>query len=187
MSQNGFRFSHDKRTLPVTFEEFLATAKKLQETLFLTRCHLDVYVFTAEDPLTYDYTTTTYWSEEIEAGLKHRKQYSFDDLTQEIWDRSFEVQISLHDALDPEPFMVCLSCDKHGDGKRIRFYGQCLDERTHQAVIQEFSRPTLEYQIGDGMTKTSLFNMAMGCRLTGIPWPTWPDSVISNRISSRLR
>jgi hypothetical protein len=168
VGQEGFRFSHDKRFKRVSFDEFLATAKSLCQIVSEYRGTVDIEVLTAEDHTTYNYTTTTFWSDEIEEALKNRKRYTFDELTQEVWDRSFNVQVTLLDEQDPKPFMICVSCDKYADAKRMIFYGQCLDEETHRAVVNEFRRSSFSYGIGDGMGKISNFDMVMGLRLTGM-------------------
>ena len=131
MSGNEFRFSHDKRFKRVSFEEFLEIARELCEIGASVRSSADAEVITAEDNTTYNYTTTTFLSDEIKEALKQRKRYSLDELTQEVWDRSFDVQVTLKDEKDPKPFMICVSCDKYADAKRVKFYGQCLDEITH--------------------------------------------------------
>lgn len=171
MREDGFRFSHDRRFGGVSFGEFLATAKALCETVSSIRNSVDVEVVTAEDERTYHYTTTTFWSNEIEKALKKRRRYSLNKLTQEVWNRSLDVQVSLRDEQDRKPFMICVSCDKYDDYKRIKFYGQGLDEQTRQAVSRKFRRLSLSHSIGDGMKKISSFNMAMGSRLTGIRLP----------------
>lgn len=166
MSEDGFRFSHDKRFKKVSFGEFLATANALYKTVSNRRSTADIEVVTAEDHTTYNYTTTTFWSDKIEEALKNRKRYTLDELTQEVWDRSFDVQVTLLDEQDPKPFMICVSCDKYADAKRMMFYGQCLGEETHRAVVNEFRRASLSHGIGNGMGKISDFNLAMGLRLT---------------------
>lgn len=168
MSDNGFKFSHDKRFRKVSFGEFLATAQALCQTVSDSRNTVDIEVVTAEDHMTYNYTTTTFLSDEIEDALKNRKRYTLGELTQEVWDRSFDIQITLRDEQDEKPFMICVSCDKHADAKRMKFYGQCLDEETCRVVVSKFCRATFSYGIGDGMGKISNFNMAMGSSLTGI-------------------
>lgn len=171
MSEHGFRFSHDKRFNKVSFQEFLATARALSHTVSTHRSSVDVKIITAEDHTTYDYTTTTFWWDVIEEALKSRKRYSVDDLTQEVWGRSFDVQLTLRDKQDPKPFMICMSCDKHAAAKRIQFFGQGLDEQTYQAVVGEFRRSSLSHSIGDGTRKISNFNLAMGSGLTGVWLP----------------
>ena len=171
MSEHGFRFSHDKRFKRVSFEEFLGIARELCEIVASVRSSADIEVVIAEDHTTYNYTTTTFWSDEIWEALKQRKVYSIDELTQEVWDRSFNVQVILKDEKDPKQFMICVSCDKYADAKRLKFYGQCLDERTHQRVVSKFRRSSLSHGIGDGMGKISDFNMMMGEKLTGITNP----------------
>lgn len=171
MSKDGFRFSHDKRFKKVSFDEFLTMAKSLCQTVSEHRSAVDIEVVTAEDHTTYNYTTTTFWSDEIEEALKNRKHYTLDELTREVWDRSFDIQVTLRDEQDSKPFMICISCDKYADAKRMMFYGQCLDEETHYAIVNEFRCSSFSHSIGDGMGKISNFNMAMGSRLMGIRLP----------------
>lgn len=171
MSKDGFRFSHDRRFGKISFGEFLATAKALYKTVSDCRSAIDIEVVTAEDSMTYIYTTTTFCSDEIDEGLKNRKHYTLNELTREVWDRSFDVQVTIRDRQDQTPFMICVSCDKYTDAKRMRFYGQGLDEETCRVVVGKFHRASLSRGIGDGMKKISLFNTVMGLRLTGIRLP----------------
>lgn len=171
MSQDGLRFSRDKRFKRVSFEEFLATARALCETVSAVRSSLDTRVVTAEDHTTYNYSTVTFLSKERMEALGNRKHYSLDELTQDVWDRSFDVRVILRDEHDPRPFMICVSCDKYDDAKRMKFYGQCLDGRTYQQVVDGFRRSSFSHRIGDGMSKISTFNMVMEARLTGIRPP----------------
>ncbi len=168
MSNDGFRFSHDKWLGKVSFEDFLTTAKKLAEIVFNSRSTANTEVSTAEDRATYNYTTVTFFSDEVTEGMKNKKSYTLDELTQEIWNRSFDVRMSLFDDKDSKPFMICISCDKYADARRIRFYGQCLDEKTYQDVTEEFYHSSFWYKLGDGYSKPSLFNQAIGSKLSGM-------------------
>ena len=169
--RDGFRFSRDKRFRKVSFEEFLSTAKRLHETIAATCSTASVEVFTAEDFSTYNYTTVTFWSEEIRTILEQKKKYALDELTREVWDRSLDVQITWRDEKNQKSFMICMSCDKYADIRRIRFYGQGLDEKTYDTVNRNFRRTSWSYGISDGRGKISDFNMLMGQRLTGIRLP----------------
>ena len=167
------RFSHDKESGEVSFEEFLKTVRALHETVSGARSSVEVEVLTAEDLTTYNYTTVSYGSDEITEALKQRKRYSLDELSQEVWGRSFNIEVFWTDKQDPEPFMICVSCDKRAEAARIMFYGQVLDEETHDRVVAKFRRSSFlrGIRIGDGFGKPSAFNMAMGRRLTGIKLP----------------
>jgi len=166
--KSQFRFSYDQRFRKVSFGKFLKIARELCEAVVSIRNSVDITVITSEDHRTYDYSTVTFMSDEITEALKGRKEYPFDRFTQNVWDRSFNVQVTLKDKKDPKPFMICLSCNKHADAKRIMFYGQCLDETTYQRVVSKFRHPTLLYSIGEGFEKSSDFNVAMGRRLVGM-------------------
>ena len=171
VDSNSLRFSHDFRFGGVSFEKFLATARNVCQSISAHRGNIDVEILTAEDGETYGYTTTTLWSEEIEEALTKRKRYSLDELTEDVWNRSLNVQVTVRDKKSPGNFMVYVSCDKHADRKRLKFYGQCLDENTSRALTDRFCRFSLLYGIGNGMTKTSDFNLMMGMRISGIRLP----------------
>ncbi|MHB1118296.1 MAG: hypothetical protein ACYCZ7_02110 [Minisyncoccota bacterium] len=169
-SKDGFRFSHDHRFGAVSYIEFLVMARLLCQTVSKYRDTVDIDVLTAEDSTTYNYTTTTFLSDDVEKALENRKCYTLDELTREVWDRSFHVKLVLRDE-KTQSFMVCISCDKFADAKRLRFYGQCLDEATHYALVNKFHHASLSHGIGNGGTRVSTFNMIMLARLTGMRLP----------------
>lgn len=167
MKEDGFRFSLDKRFRKVRFEEFEGVAIKLFDVVLQTLGRMDVSVITAEDHETYNYTTTTFWSDEIEEALKKRKQYTWDQFTREVWDRSYDVQVDFQFGRS----WISLSCDKHAEDRRMFFYAQSLDERTRSEILKRFRKRSLWYDVGDGMHKISTFNMIMGMKLTGWSLP----------------
>jgi hypothetical protein len=168
MSEDGFCFSQNKRFRRVTFDEFLAVAKTLHQVVSARRRSAQVEVVTAEDHTTYTYSNCSFHADEITAALENRKSYDFEQLTREIWDRAFDVEVVLRDERDPRPLRISVTCDKYADGKRMRFYGQCLDPDMCRAVIKEFRRRTLWHGIGDGLRKVSDANLVIGARITGI-------------------
>ncbi len=167
MQQDGFRFSHDKRFRRVSYKEFLATAQALSKTVSEHRQDLTVNILTAEDHTTYDYTTVTFDTDEVHEVLRGRKHYTLSELTPTVWNRAFDVQVTLYDKKDEQPFMISLSCDRYADDKRMLFYGQCLDEAVLHAVLNQFRRRALWYGLGDGVSPCSTFNMLVGAHLAG--------------------
>jgi len=168
----SLKFSHDKYFKAVSFDEFRKTATDLDEIVRGNRGGVETIIVTCEDPTTCNYSTTPFWSEEIEEALSHRKEYSLDKFTPEVWDRSYDVQLTIRLPNDKEPFMVCASVDKTADNKRLKFYGQALDKQTHGEIMERYHNRSMSYRLGDGMGKISGFNMTMGQRLTGIKLPT---------------
>lgn len=162
------RFSRDKRWGKVSFEEFRRTAEALYGMVAAIRPSVCPEIITCEDKKTYEYSTVTFGLPGVDEALKKRKSYSLSELTEEIWERSFNVQLTLKDEKDPQPFMICLTCDRYDDPKRMRFYGQCLDSATQTRMFETFAQATLNYKIGDGYSKPSDFNRVVGAGLARI-------------------
>ena len=141
MSPNKFSFSRENRFHEVLLEEFLSTARKLYQAASLAKKSLNVKVIATEDIAAYNYSKITLWTDGIEDGLKSKQYYSLDNLTQEVWNRAFYVQVAFHGKQGANPFMVCLSCDKNANAKQMEFYGQHLDEKTYQAITRQFQPP----------------------------------------------
>ena len=163
-----FRFSHDKHFRAVTFGQFESTAESLDGIVRRNREGAESKIITCEDRNTYNYSTVTFDSEEIETALKNRKEYGLDNLALDVWERSYNVGINITVPNSNEPFMVCASIDKTADSNRLKFHGQWLDKQTYSEIMQRFHYGNLFHKLGDGMGKISDFNMAMGHRLTGI-------------------
>jgi hypothetical protein len=164
-----FRFSRDKRFLNrVSFTEFMAAVNTLVALTRATKPSATVELLTCEDTDTYMYSLVTFASDEVTEALKKRKSYALGNFTKEIWERSMSISLVLKDPGDPEPFMICLSCDKLGEAWSLNFYGQCAAQELCESVRQNFGRPSFFWSIGDGYSKPSAFNLAFGQRVTGI-------------------
>ncbi len=161
-------FSRDKRFSATTFADFFKSANKLVEIVQGVRPFAKVELLVCEDPWTHNFSTVSFESDEVTAALKNRKTYALDQFTGEVWDRSFKVNLVIKDDTDPKPFMICLSCDRQSDVGRIMFYGQCLDQRTYEQILDVFAKSSLFYKIGDGFPKTSVFNVLYGEKVTGM-------------------
>jgi hypothetical protein len=164
-----FRFSRDKRfLLSVSLSDFLRTSRNLAQVVQAERPGASVLVLTCEDPTTHAYSQVTFAADEVTDALQQRREYSLDELTKDVWDRSLSIQVGIKDANDPGSFMICVSCDKHSDGGRIAFYGQCVNNALSDLIHQMFARSNFVFSIGDGYPKHSGFNLKFGERITGI-------------------
>ncbi len=169
MDKEMFRFSREKRLMlgTITFADFISAARTLTALVEEYRPAASVEVLTCEDFMTYQWSTVTFSTEKASAALTRRRSYLFDEFDHEVWCRSLEVGIYIKDKEDPRPFMIALSCDKHGDDKRMFFYGQAVDADLYKE-IGRFRRPNLYFGIGDGYHRSSLFNFRVGEQVTGI-------------------
>lgn len=160
---DSLRFSRDKRFgRKVTFAEFLENATKLVAIVQDIRPSVKVEVLTCEDGRTYNFSTVTFDTEEAEEALQNRRSYTLAQFSEEVWGRSFNVDLIIKDDSDANPFMICLSCDRCADAGRAIFYGQCLDQGTHDQILTAFAEQSLTYKIGDGFPKMSPFNLMYG-------------------------
>ncbi len=164
-----FRFSRDKRfLLSVSFSDFARTARDLVQAVQAERPGASVLVLTCEDPTTHAYSQVTFAANEVTDALQQRREYSLEELTGDVWSRSLSIQIVIKDPNDPAPFMICVSCDKHSDGGRINFYGQCVNDGLMDLIHQVFGRSSFAFSIGDGYPRHSSFNLKFGERITGV-------------------
>ena len=163
--RNGFRFSRDKWFGWFTFPGFFETAQALTQLVKSARPTATVEVITCEDFETYRYANISFDCDEVNAALEKRKHYSLENFTKDVWKRSKDVQLTLKDPADPNPFMVTLSCDRYCDSGRLMFYGQEVDPKTCEEARALFGRANLGHDIGNGFPKRSNFNFEFGRRL----------------------
>lgn len=164
-----FRFSRDKRFFSqIQFEEFAQVAVLVVEIVKTARPGVELEILTTEDLHTYQYSKVTFVADEVTEALKGRKSYTFEDFTEEVWNRSMSVKLTFTDDCDPKPFMICLSLDKLDEPRSMKFYGQAVEQKLVDNICDTFSRPTFFFSIGDGYSKPSDFNLAFGQQLTGI-------------------
>lgn len=164
-----FRFSRNHRFfMPTTYDEYVQTAQRLITLVQFRRKEASAVILTCEDSNTYQYSNVTFLADEVTDALENRKSYTLEQFSLDIWRRSMDIQLTLNDATNPEPFMITLSCDKQGDARSMKLYGQNVDSDLFQAIVKEFAQPTFFYSIGDGYSKPPAFNMKVGEKLTGI-------------------
>lgn len=165
-----FRFSRDKRFFARTtsFEEFMQAVTELAETTKKVRPLVSIELITCEDAETHRYAHVTFVADEVDEALKGRKTYALEEFTKEVWERSMDVQLTLKDANDSKPFMICLSLDKRDEPRSMKFYGQAVEQELVDHIRDTFSHSSFFWSIGDGYSKPSAFNLEFGQRLTGI-------------------
>lgn len=163
-----FRFSRDKRFHSrISFEEFMQAAIMLVAMTKKARPSASVEILTTEDSRTHRHSQATFEADEVADALKGRKSYSLEEFTDDIWNRSMSVQLTLRDIEDPKPFMICLSHDKD-QMQSIKFYGQDVEQEHVQLIRNTFSSPSFFYKVGDGYSKPSAPILAFGQCLTDL-------------------
>jgi len=166
---DNLRFSRDKPFfLAVTFAEFGVNAGSLIALVRGLRPSIRMEVLTCEDEKTYNFSTVTFATKEAEEALQNRRSYTLAQFSEEVWKKSFNVDLILKDDTDPNPFMICLSCDRCADATRLMFYGQCLDQSMQDQILKAFAKPSFDYKIGDGYSRSSIFNLKYGAKITGM-------------------
>jgi len=169
-----FRFSRDKKRFfsKVSFKDFTETTKKLDELVKNIRPSVRIEVRTCEDKETHRYSQVTIWDEEVVRSLKEgRKIYTLEQCTEAVWKRSLYVQVTITDETDPQPLMICLSCDRRIEPKRMMFYGQCTGTEIFTNILDALAKPDDDFSIGDGYPKPSKFNWRFIQSKVGIPNP----------------
>ncbi|HEB47046.1 MAG TPA: hypothetical protein ENI22_01090 [Candidatus Pacearchaeota archaeon] len=151
---DGFRFSHDKLFGIFRLEQFKRTAKELESIINATRSHVDSFVLTCEDKNTYDWSKVSFAMDEVNKALEQRKRYSLGEVDEEVWNRALQLENFMKIPNDKEVFMVCLTHDK-AEENRLLFYGQGLDERTYENVMNRFHKRGWLYTLGNGHGKPS--------------------------------
>ncbi len=164
-----FRFSRNRRVLSVGFDEFMRVATSLVKMTKEARPHASVGVLTCEDMDSYQYSQATFMADEATDALEGRKSYALEKFDAEVWSRSMSAQLTLKDASDPKPFMICLSLDRKDEPRSMMFYGQAVEQELTDRIMAAFRHSSTLYSIGDGYGKPSASNPAFGRRLTGIP------------------
>lgn len=160
----NLRFSREKRLCKVTFAEFSATAGNLAKLVQENRPQAVVEVFAHENYDGYALSRSRApTSVKIEVS-KERVKYPLKQFTFEAWKRSFNVSLVITDTTDLKPFMTCLSCDRHENANVLMFYGQGLDQRTHDQIMKKFRKASLLWSISDGFGKPLRFALPMTFR-----------------------
>lgn len=162
------RFSLDKWILGrFSYDEFMHAAEKVIRIVTETHPNLHVEVRTCEDMRTHLLNQVTLTSDEVVAeALAARPQYTLTEFTGPVWERAFDVELSLRDPTATERhFMILLSINRHEEPRSLRFYMQGIEEGLRKQIERQFARPNHYYKIGDGFPRSSEFSRAFGRRL----------------------
>ena len=155
---DSLRFSHDKYFGRFSFEEFKKNSIELEKVIKASRNVDSSKILTCEDIDTYKWSNVSVFMDEVEKALKNRKEYSIPEFNEEIWNRAYDIQLTIKTPSRDDNFMVCLSHDKI-ENKRLFFYGQNLDEGIYKGITETFNKPGFLYKIGDGFHKPSEFSL----------------------------
>jgi hypothetical protein len=159
MTQKDYlRFSHDKYLGRFEFNDFKIAAEKLEKIVKTSRNPVDSEVFIC-DSHTYTNIELSGSIEERKTALKQREQYPLSELDRTVWDKAYKLQLTLTLPQAKEPFMVCLDYNKN-EKNRLFFYGQELDEKTYQDIMEQFHKRGLLYKLGNGFEKISELRFA---------------------------
>jgi hypothetical protein len=160
------RFSRRKRFRKVSYNDFCETALYLN---FLAEAKFrkhSVKVRTAQDRETYNYTTVSFASDEVQKALAKRIEYTLPQFDEYAWKRSLSVELVVKDPATS--MMIVLTCDKVADPKSLVFYYQDVGAELSNRIRDAFGRPGFLHSIGDGIPKVSDFNAEFGRELTGL-------------------
>ncbi len=160
-----FRFSRDKRFFGrVSLFEFTTNTQILVGIVKESRPHATVEVFCAETMAAYELSQITFVTDEILTALEMRKAYKLKDLSVDIWNRTLSLDVIIRDHSDAQPFMTTISLDRRGDNKSLKFYGQAMEEELAEQITTALSKPDLWFSIGNGYSKPSAVNLALGLK-----------------------
>jgi hypothetical protein len=150
------RFSIDNRRKPVSFEQYMDVAERLDSSLKKIRPNLSSEVLLTTNGFDYHgWGSLTIINPMVEEAWNRRERYSLQDLTQELWNKSFETNLCIKDKTLENLYMVSLTNERR-EPKSMNFYGQDLDDKS-QEVFDSFAVPKKFQKIGNGFSKSSPF------------------------------
>lgn len=145
----SFRFSRDKRFLSrVTFAEFMSTAGALAALIRAKRPSATIEVLTFESTgKSWKYPGVEFYGDSVMETDEYLA-YSLEQFSENVWSRAYDVQLTVKDPSDEQPFMVCMSCSRRPVMKSLFFYGQCVDEPLFAQIYSQFGQPDRATSIG---------------------------------------
>ena len=146
------KFSRDKYFTNISLDEFKSAAGKLEDIIKSSRGSAHSVVSVCEN--INDYLNSGVIP--AESCSWQQTNYSLDKVDQNLWDKSYSLGIKITLPGKENSFAVYLGYDK-GEKKRLFFYGQSLDQKTYDAIKNEFGKIGLFYKVGDGQAKHSDF------------------------------
>lgn len=168
---NEVRFSRDKRFFQrITYLEFLQAAVSMIALVQRYRPDAAIHIFTCEDRTTYNYSTVTFLDDSIIEAMKERKSYQLKELTEEVWGKSYSIDLSINGQPQGEDdsFAIHVEVDRTASPRRMFFFSIGSTRAMDEAILAAFRRRSFLYGIGDGYHDVSDFNLAFGKRITGL-------------------
>ena len=92
------------------------------------------------------------------AAKERREEFSLSDLNEDLWKRSFETGLYLHDDISGGSYMIVLSVERR-EPRSMRFYCQDLDEKS-QRVFNSFRVAGDSQELGDGHSMPTPFALS---------------------------
>lgn len=145
----SFRFSRDKRFFAsVTYDEFTSAAAALVAVIRAARpnCAVEVLTFESKDK-SAQYPGVEFFGDSVMPTDAYRS-YALERFSPSVWNVACDVQLTVKDPGDAQPFMVCMSCSRRPAMKSLFFYGQCVDEPLFARIYALFGRPDRSTRIG---------------------------------------
>jgi len=150
------RFSVDNVLGSVSFEQYREIAQRLEDSIRKVNPNVTSKLLLTTNGRDYhEYGSLTVVIPEVEEALSRREEHSLSDLNEDLWQRSFETELYIHDNTSGAQYMIALTVGKR-EPKSMKFYSQHLEEES-RAVFNGFRKAGWFQRIGDGYSKPSPF------------------------------
>jgi len=161
------RFSINNFRRPVSLKQYKETAQRLEDSIREVNGNVTSKLLLTTNGADYcGPGSLTVVTPESKAARERREEFSLSDLNEDLWQRSFEAGLYLHDNTVEAPYMITLSVGRR-EPRSMIFYGQCLDEKS-QEVFNSFRKAKWPKKVGDGYGKPSPFAIAHARSSLGI-------------------
>ena len=148
------RFSIGNLISPISFEQYKENAQRLEDSIRRVNPNITSKLLLTTNEVDYHgYGSLTKEIPEAEEAIERREEYSLSDLNEDLWQKSFETGLYIHDDTIRESYMITLVVGER-EPKSMKFYGQCLDEES-QEVFNSFRKARGFQRIGDGYNSKS--------------------------------
>ncbi len=150
------RFSIRNFWLPVSFQQYIETAKKLEKSIKDVNPNTTSHVLLTTD--SYDYNgwgSLTQVTPEVEKALDRRRKIRLEELDENLWEQSLETGLYIHDNTTQSRYMITLTTESRAQ-KELIFYCQSIDKKS-QVVFDSFKKTKGLQRLCNGHTKPSEF------------------------------
>lgn len=153
-----FRFSRDKRFFQkVSFAEFLNVANEVAGLVLDHQPDDSVEVLTCEDLKTYRYSTFEGGARASIAPFMKQRRYTLGELSEQVWDRSFRLDLQIRGSSESEPSLVWFWIDRRSGPRRLMFYYHSISASLKED-LSPYTKPNLRYSVGDGYPRPVFFD-----------------------------